>query len=461
MHSSSNVNIHEHFGIAKQSSERKSLLPNVGRSDDQYTQLDFVYNDFTQLDSLARKYQKKNLKTTLTRPESNAKIDELSEAYMRALWYEKGLKELMEHGDPEIKNKEILTLKRYRLFILKTVEAHLNKIITNPSMPKNLLLAQAKDKSKAKESFLMFCTRRITYYILLFSGIIMDSAASFLGTQGILAYFTILSPTASLAIGLVFSFINSALFYSFDAGMLRKALHITAIDEDSQRLDLDDSEIESTRRITRKMKEPDIINLLDKESYKAFAEATAIFNEGINAKKADYQQAPAENSWLRIFRHTVTGIGCIMMLGTGYFMTSSLLAFFTASLLGTPIGWAIVGFGMISTLAYFLSMRGSAVVHMLNPALQRFDELKQKLDHFESIEKDDLTYKYKKQKEEFKVAQLYQHQQKQELRPDTPKYQGIFKDNKNKPSSFGISPELSASKSANLELEQSHQSISI
>jgi hypothetical protein len=276
---------------------------------------------------------------------------------------------------------EQLVIKKYKLALLKAFEAHLKK----------MALPNSVEPQKKKTSAVKYWGSRIVFSVLLFTGLTMDGIASFLGVQQILSLVSVFSSAFSLALGIIFCLINTALFYSFEAGLLKKALGIESVNTTTQHYDLDDEEIEATKHINKMMMAH------PRSSFSsAFATIVTSFNKNIIAKNANFQEPPSEKGYHLAFRHAITAIGAIMQISSGYFLAASLLAFVAPALIGTPIGWAIVGFGMLTYLAFFLAMRGQAVSHMFNPAKEKFDMITTKLDSFEAKSEQDFTNNFKK-----------------------------------------------------------------
>lgn len=285
---------------------------------------------------------------------------------------------------------EKLTIKRYKLQILKAIKKHLRETV----------LEQPAEPPREQPSFLGYWFTRIAFYLLLVSGLTMDGIGAFLGVQELLSLVSFFSSAVTLAIGIAFCVINSALFYSFEAGMLKKALGIDFIDNASLHIEIDEEQLEVTREINAML----INNCqpkLDKQAYSTYAYLAASFNKDVSIKKKQIV-APTEGGVQSFVRHTITGIGAIMMVASGYFMATSLITFLSAALLGTPMGWLICGIGMVSVLAYFLSMRGEAIVHVFNPAIQKFHDLKTKINSFEEKTKYDFEMNYEIKQNKYK-----------------------------------------------------------
>src|SRR5690606_8931368 len=68
------------------------------------------------------------------------------------------------------------------------------------------------------------------------------------------------------------------------------------------------------------------------------------------------------------------------MVGGALFETKALIAVLFAPLLGTPVGWAIVGVAMLSSLLLYAAMRGKGMQSLMNPEAHKFSVVRKHLD---------------------------------------------------------------------------------
>ncbi len=55
---------------------------------------------------------------------------------------------------------------------------------------------------------------------------------------------------------------------------------------------------------------------------------------------------------------------------------------FTAGLIGTPLGWGIVGFLILGQLAMRLAIRSNVMFNMLNPTAVKHEEIREKINNY-------------------------------------------------------------------------------
>lgn len=301
---------------------------------------------------------------------------------------EQELKSLSALEEKLTDNHDKHHIKKYKLAIITAFAQHLQTLSPSASKP-------PEPKPPLSWPFL----RRIGYGVLLTIGLIMDGIGSFLGGQELISLIPGVSGSLALTVGIVFSLINSALFYSFEAGLLKQALGLNSLDKLGSLLALDEDAIHHTNQINQLMLSKDLAQL-DEKTHAVYASFTDSLNQNIQNNKKHYAPKElTEKKSNKMLRHFVTAVGALMVAGYSYFMANSLLVFAVPPLVGTPVGWALIALGIATMLAYYLSMRGKAMVNMLNPAIQKFQEVKVKAEKFEIKHKNDFQLAYEEHRE--------------------------------------------------------------
>ncbi len=261
-------------------------------------------------------------------------------------------------------------LQKYKITILEAFEKHLDKKV----------LGEKSKEEKEPESRLLHWSKRIAYSILALTGlVILDATVAFFGVYEMLTTFvSAISSPLAMGISVFLCLFNSYIFYVDDTNSLRKAM---GIESALSRYDLDEIEIEATRRVNKKLSKGQ--KSLSASEYSALTSFAGSFNKNITQKNEQYLQEPKENTLQWILRCGVTLCSSIVQLSSAYFLASSLLTFFAIGLVGTPIGWGIIGFGMLTYLSFFLATRGEVLRNMFNPEKEKFNLIKDKLDSFE------------------------------------------------------------------------------
>ena len=269
---------------------------------------------------------------------------------------------------------EKLLLRNYKLAI---IEATLDRLKKFKAAENEIEDKKQKQSSRLKRTLVM-----IGFRLLALSGMALDAAGSYLGIEQILLFFPFISDPVSITIAIALTAINSALFYSFEVKMLKSALDINTISEANSLLTCDDKEINKTNHINRLLL--DSAKKMHPTDYKSISELTHCFNMNVTNKKSHYEKDYPEKKSHKFLRHSITALGAIMVTGGGLFLSKSLLASLGFSLTLMPVvGWSIIGFAMLTSLVFYLSMRGKAMVNMQNPAVQKFKENQKALGIFE------------------------------------------------------------------------------
>jgi hypothetical protein len=311
--------------------------------------------------------------------------------------FNRELTKLIQIEDTLEEHADKLLLKKYKVAIIKAFETQLEQL--TQQVP--------TEEEKKQDSLLKRFLRRLGYGFLLTFGLIMDGIGSFLGGQELIYLIPGVTGPIALIVGIAFSLINSALFYSFEAGMLKQAMGLDSMDEIGSQLELDEDEIVHTRKINELMLGK-ATDKLDKPTYSVYARLADTLNKSVLGKKQFQQPELPEKTSHKILRHIITGVGAVMVAGYSYFMANSLLVFAAPALIGTPLGWIFIGLGVATMLAYYLSMRGKAMVNMLNPSMQKFKDVKVQFDQFQPKTEAEFKLAYDTKKEQTTVVALRQ-----------------------------------------------------
>lgn len=304
----------------------------------------------------------KKLFDTLIFSEENITINDLTNCY-RSLC-------LLENNQ-FINEQDKLIIEKYKLAIIKSVASYLDQF----ELYKKEVIE--KELANTKWKFL----KLMLFSFLSVSGLLMNASWNILGTQQLLTLIPGISNPLSIMISIFLSGINSLLFLAFDAALLRNALGVSSFSKASKNLfDLQEKEIKGIKRVNHLLANYHVISQIPSNEYRQCAEIAKVFNKDIAQKKHKYhyQEKPAN----RLFRYLVTGLGSIMIVAGSYFGMNSLLGLVAAPLIGTPVGWAIIGVATISSLGFYFSTRANSMYAMTNPTFKKYEKVKMNLDKF-------------------------------------------------------------------------------
>lgn len=313
--------------------------------------------------------------TTQIMPVSAMSIDRVAAIFTELCDIEKN-EELRES------EAEMLVIEKYKLLLMKSIQTYIEQFQFNKKV----------EEKKQVVASRWYRLRLIGYALLTACGMVMDGIGSFIGGQELLALTGLANPVV-LGLGILFTVINCALFYSFEAGMLKNALGINNMDKTSEALlKAHADQINSVKAINQIFFDINSASLMakrmDATSFQSVKGIIKKYNEEIVAKKTKLKYK--ENPALKFISGCVTFLGGLMVTGGGYFMATSLLSIVAASLLGTPVGWTIIGIAIVSSLAFYASMRAMGMFGMMNPILIKFKQIEATLKRFPVKEQQDF-----------------------------------------------------------------------
>ena len=146
---------------------------------------------------------------------------------------------------------------------------------------------------------------------------------------------------------------------------------------------------DSNARVQRTYENADF---LDKIIERTTAKQTA------ESKLPHFRETPFKKG----LRWVLAGLNIALNFAGGYFFALSLLAgaAATAALIGTPVGWGIIGLVILGQIALRLLVRSNAMFNMLNPEAERHKEVREKINqHQPNTEKYASILRNKKQNE--------------------------------------------------------------
>jgi hypothetical protein len=127
-----------------------------------------------------------------------------------------------------------------------------------------------------------------------------------------------------------------------------------------------------TGRLERK---PENLKFLDK----LIDKATSLSGSSLKIKK--YVESPLKKG----LRWLLSAVDMSLNIGGGYFLATSLLAGTAgaAALLGTPVGWGLIGLIIIGQFALRLAVGSNAMFNLLNPAAEKHKKVTEEINEYE------------------------------------------------------------------------------
>jgi len=277
--------------------------------------------------------------------------------------------------------KELLLEEQEKLALYKKIHQQLNEIL--PAKKKN-------DESEENETKHLWLKKGIYYFLLLF-GLLEDGIGSYIFAQSLLILIPGMPNPLLIAGGVLVAVINSVLFYAFEASMFKKALGIDADRKERNSLvQMYLEEVQLLNTINKQMFDVQLIQGAP-ANYAELAETVLSLNMDMQEKQArigQYQESVLQ----KVLRWFITGFGAFLTIAGSYFMGSSMLGLIAAPLLGTPVGWILIGLMIVAGLGFYFSMQGKGMHELVNPEFKDFKQLNSLLKTCDIRDEKDFQY---------------------------------------------------------------------
>ncbi len=279
-----------------------------------------------------------------------------------------------------------LTIKKQKLEIIQATERQLKKVLQH-AMSVNL----QEDEVDAEEgaSALQQIARNIAYYFLILFGLFQDIAGSFIfGTTLFGLIPGIAQPFLTIA-AIIYTALDSILFYAFEVSLLKDALGIPYSSNNlEEHIDAHRQQLKLASTINDDLSTLPAVTM-DPGLYEQYTTLAILFNQDLRTQDAamsDYQESVSKTI-LKVFLVT---FGALSSIAASYFWADSIMSLWAASIIGTPIGWAMIALTVIAGLGYYYAMGGSSMVQLVNPDYENYQELRQESAEFRDKYSDDL-----------------------------------------------------------------------
>ncbi|NBX85169.1 MAG: hypothetical protein EBQ95_06150 [Gammaproteobacteria bacterium] len=224
-------------------------------------------------------------------------------------------------------------------------------------------------------------TEQGLYYFLVTFGLIEQCAGSFVFGASLFGLIPGLSKISLIAISLVYTFLDSLLFYAFEVTFLKEALGIESLNSEFKEMlkiyqeqlyyiELLNIHIEALKR------NPNfnhtILDTLEK------------INQDIIEKCETMQDHPL-STISQCVKYGVLSFGVLANVAESYFLAHSFLILLTPTLAFTGMGYLLIAITIIANLGFFYAMGASSVVKIMNPEFDDLKALKKNFNNFNSV----------------------------------------------------------------------------
>jgi len=185
-----------------------------------------------------------------------------------------------------------------------------------------------------------------------------------------------------IGISLIFGAIKGVMFFSFELEFLKKVLGINYLALSKKSLDLDKQELSHIKEI-----QTILLHLppcSTNEELVHYNDLRKICNAAVAQKKTCYMKVQEETKFYKFKKYVfAVSTSILNTTGTYFFMKATMTSFAicvgATFLVGTPVGWALLGVGVFALFVVFLA-RLKTVLKTFDLELDTYNELQKKLD---------------------------------------------------------------------------------
>jgi hypothetical protein len=279
--------------------------------------------------------------------------------------------------------KTAIDLEKQKLKIIQDFEEILNRIIP----PKDALPVNQENSLFS----LSQTSREMLYYFVLIFGMFESIAGSYLFGSTLFSLIPGISDTVHLIASIVFTALDSILFYAFEVTLLKDSLGIPYDDTDfTQSIETYSSQLNTTITINKLLA---TIYMLDVDNvlYDQYINLTTLLNADLRIKEGEMQPYP-ESTLTNILKMVVLVYGAVSNAAGSYFFSNELLKVVAASMVGTPLGYTLVALTMLCGLSFYYAMGCTSMINLITPSFDEYQALKAGLTLFKTNYHDDLSH---------------------------------------------------------------------
>ncbi len=221
------------------------------------------------------------------------------------------------------------------------------------------------------------------YNSLLITSLFKHSLSSFLFGITLLELIPGISHMQSMLISIIYTFLDSIIFYAIEISYLKKALNIQDdYDAICELMDTYILQLKLVKAINQELASGNS-TLFSKEEYHAYLECVVLLNNDIIQKFSKINEH--QDSTLKcIIKNLIILIGAISKIAGSYFIAKSLLLTFAASLVGTPFGILFIATIIFGGVGFFYALGEHSISKLINPEMESFNKLKRNYIGFEN-----------------------------------------------------------------------------
>jgi hypothetical protein len=305
----------------------------------------------------------------LNHPDSHPELDELILAFNSVC-------SVPQNAHSQLSNEQqILEIIRLTLQSLDTsIRRANNRTQSTPSYTR-----------QTSKSYLPLLARKFYFCFLATFAILQDISGQFVFGTTLFSFIPGINVATIMVASFFYVGLNAILLYKFEISNIKETLNIpystTTVEE---LIATYRKQIKLISSIIKHLSKLESLKLTS-EAYKAYWTFAQTLDQRLRSKLTgivQHQPSILKKS-LKFFILTV---GVISNTASSYFWTHEILATFAYSLVGTPLGWCIIGLSILAGVGYYYLKDGINIARFVSPG---YDEFKLMTREFNCFKKDD------------------------------------------------------------------------
>lgn len=278
---------------------------------------------------------------------------------------------------------DLLVLNEQKLRLIKRLETMINQHVPLQFRPK-------PTHEKNNTALLQETCQQLFYQFLLVFGLFQDAIGSYLFWNALFLLIPSISNPVLVVVSLFCTFLSSILYYAFQVAFLKDAFNLAHDDTDLGLLLASySSQLEAIIAINQVLSSMWMLPI-DNAVYDEYAQLLTLLNQDLRDKHATIA-AYTETTFKQILKASTLAFGALASVASSYFTSNLLMGILAASLVGTPLGWALTLLSIVADLGYFYALGATSMAHLINPDLDNYQTFKNNLSEFNATYQNDLT----------------------------------------------------------------------
>jgi hypothetical protein len=279
-----------------------------------------------------------------------------------------------------------LSIERDKLAIIQAAEKKLKQSLRHHRQQPTAIVNNAPEPTDSRFQSIL---RKGAFYFLLIFGLLQDIAGSYIFSSTLFALIPGITLPGIIAAAVCYTILDSILFYAFEVSFLKDALGIPYTSTDAEvLLKTYDEQITLVSSLQYELSTLKTLTL-ETHAFEKYLQLTQLLSDDLHNKKKSIGEY-RESNIKKVIKCGLLIFGALSSIAASYFWADSILVVFGGSLIGTPIGWAIIALTIIAGLGYFYAMGGTSMIQLVNPDYEAFQKIKTALSEFQEKYEDNL-----------------------------------------------------------------------